>query len=178
MVYVILADGFEEIEAIEPIDIMRRAGIDVVTASLGDKTVTGSHNIPVTADITINEIDPESMDLLMLPGGAGHELLDASNEVHGLINYAVTNDIYISAICAAPSILGKKMILEGKNATCFPGFEKYLYGAEITTAKAVVDGKIITARGAGAASDFGFAMVELLKGKDTADELRKTMQYE
>lgn len=178
MVYVILADGFEEIEAIEPIDIMRRAGIEVVTASLGDKTVMGSHNIPVTADITINEINPESMDLLMLPGGAGHELLDASNEVHGLINYAVTNNIYISAICAAPSILGKKMILEGKNATCFPGFEKYLYGAEITTAKAVVDGKIITARGAGAASDFGFAMVELLKDKETADELRKTMQYE
>lgn len=178
MVYVILADGFEEIEAIEPIDIMRRAGIDVVTASLGDRVVTGSHNIPVTADITINEINPESMDLLMLPGGAGHELLDASNEVHGLINYAVTNNIYISAICAAPSILGKKMILEGKNATCFPGFEKHLYGAEITTAKAVVDGKIITARGAGAASDFGFAMVELLKGKETADELRKTMQYE
>lgn len=178
MVYVILADGFEEIEAIEPIDIMRRAGIDVVTASLGDRVVTGAHNIPVTADITINEIDPKSMDLLMLPGGAGHELLDASNEVHGLINYAVTNNIYISAICAAPSILGKKMILEGKNATCFPGFEKYLYGAEITTAKAVVDGKIITARGAGAASEFGFAMVELLKGKETADELRKTMQYE
>lgn len=178
MVYVILADGFEEIEAIEPIDIMRRAGIDVVTASLGDRVVTGSHNIPVTADITINEIDPKSMDLLMLPGGAGHELLDASNEVHGLINYAVTNNIYISAICAAPSILGKKMILEGKNATCFPGFEKYLYGAEITTAKAVADGKIITARGAGAASEFGFLMVELLKGKETADELRKTMQYE
>lgn len=178
MVYVILADGFEEVEAIEPIDIMRRAGIEVVTASLGDRVVTGSHNIPVTADITINEIEPENMDLLMLPGGAGHELLDASNEVHGLINYAVTNNIYISAICAAPSILGKKMILEGKNATCFPGFEKYLYGAEITTAKAVVDGKIITARGAGAASDFGFAMVEILKGKETADELRKTMQYE
>lgn len=178
MVYVILADGFEEIEAIEPIDIMRRAGIEVVTASLGDRVVTGSHNIPVTADITIGDINPESMDLLMLPGGAGHELLDASNEVHGLINYAVTNNVYISAICAAPSILGKKMILEGKNATCFPGFEKYLYGAEITTAKAVVDGKIITARGAGAASDFGFAMVELLKGRETADELRKTMQYE
>lgn len=178
MVYVILANGFEEVEAIEPIDIMRRAGIEVATASLGDRVVTGSHNIPVTADITIDEVNPENMDLLMLPGGAGHELLDASNEVHGLINYAVANNIYISAICAAPSILGKKMILEGKNATCFPGFEKYLYGAQITTAKAVVDGKIITARGAGAASEFGFAMVELLKGKEIADELRKTMQYE
>lgn len=178
MVYVILADGFEEVEAIEPIDIMRRAGIEVVTVSVGDRVVTGAHNIPVTADITINEINPENMDLLMLPGGAGHELLDASNEVHGLINYAVTNNIYISAICAAPSILGKKMILEGKRATCFPGFEKYLYGAEITADKTVVDGKIITARGAGAASEFGFAMVELLADKKTADDLRKTMQYE
>lgn len=178
MVYVILADGFEEIEAIEPIDIMRRAGIEVKTASIKDKVVTGAHNIPVTADIMINEIEPEKMDLLMLPGGAGHELLDASNEVHGLLNYAVTNGIYISAICAAPSIIGKKMMLNGKRATCFPGFEKYLYGAEICRDKAVVDGKFITARGAGAASDFGFAMVEILKDKQTADDLRKTMQYE
>lgn len=178
MVYVILADGFEEIEAIEPIDIMRRAGIEVKTAALQNKVVTGAHNIPVTADIAIDEIEPEKMDLLMLPGGAGHELLDASNDVHGLLNYALTNGIYIAAICASPSILGKKMMLEGKKATCFPGFEKYLYGAEIVSDSAVVDGKIITARGAGAAADFGFAIVELLKDKAAADALRKTMQYE
>lgn len=178
MVYVILADEFEEIEAIEPIDIMRRAGIEVKTAALKNKIVTGAHNIPVTADILIDEIEPEKMDLLMLPGGAGHELLDASNDVHKLLNYALTNGIYIAAICAAPSILGKKMMLEGKKATCFPSYEKYLYGAEVVTDKAVVDGKIITARGAGAASDFGFALVELLKGGETADKLRKTMQYE
>ncbi len=178
MIYVILADGFEEVEAIEPIDIMRRAGLEVKTAALKNKTVTGAHNIPVTADIMISEIEPEKMNLLMLPGGAGHELLDASNEVHGLLNYALTNGIYIAAICAAPSILGKKMMLEGKKATCFPGYEKYLYGAELVLDKAVVDGKFITARGAGAASDFGFAIVELLKDKQTADTLRKTMQYE
>lgn len=178
MIYVILADGFEEVEAIEPIDIMRRAGLEVTTASLKDRTVTGAHGIPVTADITIDEVNPEKMDLLMLPGGAGHELLDASNEVHGLLNYAFANGKYIAAICAAPSILGKKMMLEGKKATCFPGFEKYLYGAEIVSDKAVADGKIITARGAGAASDFGFVMVELLTDKETADSLRKTMQYE
>ena len=178
MVYVILADGFEEVEAIEPIDIMRRAGIEVKTVSIKDKVVVGAHDIPVTADIMINEIEPDKMDLLMLPGGAGHELLDASNEVHGLLNYAVTNGIYVSAICAAPSIIGKKMMLEGKRATCFPGFEKYLYGAEVCGDKVVVDGKFITARGAGAAGDFGFAMVEILKDKQTADSLRKTMQYE
>ncbi len=178
MIYVILADGFEEVEAIEPIDIMRRAGLEVKTAALKNKTVTGAHNIPVTADIMISEIEPEKMDLLMLPGGAGHELLDASNEVHGLLNYALTNGIYIAAICAAPSILGKKMMLEGKRATCFPGYEKYLYGADVVSDKAVVDGKFITARGAGAASDFGFAIVELLKDKQTTESLRKTMQYE
>lgn len=178
MVYVILADGFEEIETIEPIDIMRRAGLEVVTAALKSKTVTGAHNIPVIADIMINELDPEKMYLLLLPGGAGHELLDASNEVHALLNYALINNVYIAAICAAPSIIGKKMMLEGKKATCFPGYEKYLYGAKLVSDKAVIDGKFITARGAGAASDFGFAIVELLKDKKTADSLRKTMQYE
>ena len=113
----------------------------------------------------------------MLPGGAGHEILDASNAVHALISYAVAHGIYISAICAAPSILGKKLILEGKKATCFPGYEKYLYGADITGEKAVVDGKIITGKGAGAAADFGFAMLEILKGKETADKIKEIMQY-
>lgn len=177
MVYVMLADGFEEVEAIEPIDILKRGGVEVTTVGVKGKTVTGAHGIVVTADITINEVDADNMELLMLPGGAGHELLDASNEVHGLINHAIVKGIYISAICAAPSILGKKMILEGKKATCFPGYEKYLYGAEITGGKAVVDGKIITGKGAGAAADFGFAMLALLKDKETADRVKEIMQY-
>lgn len=177
MVYVLLADGFEEVEAIEPIDILRRGGIEVQTVGINGKTVTGAHGITVAADIEINDADMSKAELLMLPGGAGHELLDASNDVHGMINYALTNNIYISAICAAPSILGKKMILEGKKATCFPGYEKYLYDAEVVTDKVVVDGKIITGRGAGAAADFGFAMLAQLKGQDTADKIRETMQY-
>lgn len=177
MVYVMLADGFEEVEAIEPIDILKRGGVEVVTVGVNGKTVIGAHGIVVTADIEINEVDAEKMDLLMLPGGAGHELLDASNGVHGLLNYAVTNGIYISAICASPSILGKKMLLEGKKATCFPGFEKYLYGAEVVSDKAVVDGKIITGKGAGAAADFGFAMLAILKDQETADKIKEIMQY-
>ncbi len=177
MVYVLLADGFEEVEAIEPIDILRRGGVEVKTVGISGKVVTGAHGIPVTADIEANDADASNMELLMLPGGAGHELLDASDKVHELINYAVTNNLYISAICAAPSILGKKMILEGKKATCFPGYEKYLYGAEITDDKAVADGKIITGKGAGAASDFGFTMLSLLKGQETADKIREIMQY-
>ena len=178
MIYVMLADGFEEVETVTPIDILRRAGLDVTTVSIKNSTcVTGAHNIPIAADTTISQMNPDDMELLMLPGGMGHELLDASNEVHALINYALANDIYISAICAAPSILGKKMILQGKKATCFPGFEKYLFGAELLTDKVVTDGKIITARGAGAAAEFGFEMVSLLKDKETALSLAKTMQY-
>lgn len=177
MVYILLADGFEEIEVVTPLDIMRRAGIDVKTVSIAEKTVTGAHGIQITADILINEVNAAA-ELIMLPGGEGHERLDASNDVHALINYAVTHDLYIAAICAAPSIIGKKMLLDGKNATCYPGFEKFLYGAKISPDKAVVDGKIITGKGPGAASEFGFAIVEILKGKNTADSLKKAMQYE
>ncbi len=177
MVYVMLADGFEETEAIEPIDILKRGGVDVVTVGVKDKTVTGAHGITIITDIGIEEVDPENMELLMLPGGMGHEILDASNEVHGLINYAVANELYIAAICAAPSILGKKMLLEGKKATCFPGYEKYLYGADVVSDKAVVDGKFITAKGAGAAADFGFEMLTVLKNRETADKVKEIMQY-
>lgn len=177
MVYVLLADGFEEVEAIEPIDILTRGGVEVTTVGVTGKVVTGAHGIPVTADIEINEVTPDDMELLMLPGGAGHELLDASNEVHGLINYAVSNGLYISAICAAPSILGKKQLLDGKKATCFPGYEKYLYGADVTAEKAVVDGKIITGKGAGAAAEFGFTMLKILKDAETAKRIKEIMQY-
>lgn len=178
MVYALIADGFEEIELITPVDIMRRAGVEVVTASIDKKMVTGAHGIQIEADMLIHEAELEKAELIMLPGGGGYELLDASNEVHACINYAVANNLYIAAICAAPSILGKKMLLQGKNATCYPGFEKYLYGANLKPDKAVVDGKIITGKGPGAASEFGFALTEILKGKKIADELKKAMQYE
>ena len=179
MIYVLLADGFEEIEAIEPIDILRRCGIDVLTASvMGRKEVEGAHSINVVADMHAEDINPENMDLLFLPGGGkGHELLDASNTAHALINYAVANGKYIAAICAAPSILGRKQLLDGKKATCYPGFEKYLYGAECVSDKVVVDGKIITGKGAGAAAEFGFVIAELLKDISTADEIKAQMQY-
>ncbi len=179
MVYMVLADGFEEIEALEPLDILRRGGVEVKTVSIMDtKSVMGAHNIEVTADIMVGDIKLDEMDMVILPGGAGHELLDASNEVHALLNHAVAYNKYIAAICASPSILGKKQLLIGKRATCFPGFEKYCYDAIITGEKAVQDGLIITGKGAGAAADFGFLLLSILKDKSTADELRKTMQYE
>lgn len=178
MVYVFLADGFEEVEAIEPVDIMRRAGLDVLTVGLSDAPVTGSHGIEVKADIVIDEVDYDNIEAVVLPGGGlGHERLDASDSVHAVINYAAAHGKYICAICASPSILGRKQLLSGKRATCFPGFEKYLYGAEYVTDKAVVDGKIITARGAGAAAEFGFEIVAALKDREAADEVKRIMQY-
>ncbi|MCD8390535.1 MAG: DJ-1/PfpI family protein [Firmicutes bacterium] len=178
MVFVLLANGFEEAEAIVPIDIMRRAEIEVKTVSITKSLdVTGAHNISVKADMTITDVMPEDIDLLMLPGGAGHQLLDASNETHYLINEALIRGKYIAAICAAPSILGKKTMLDGKKATCFPGYEKYLYGAEVVADKVVRDGKIITAKGAGAAGDFGFEMVSVLKDRETADKIKEQMQF-
>jgi 4-methyl-5(b-hydroxyethyl)-thiazole monophosphate biosynthesis len=162
---------------------MRRAGIGVTTVSItNEKSVRGAHGMTIEADALISDIithgtAPSDTELLMLPGGEGHVLLDASNEAHALINDAVIRGGYIAAICAAPSILGKKQILSGKKATCYPGFEKYCYGAEMTGEKATVDGKIITGRGPGAAAEFGFAIVTLLKGEQTTAALKEAMQY-
>ncbi len=177
MIYVLLADGFEEIEALEPVDIMRRAGLLVKTVGVTDEYVAGAHNITVKADILIDDVDTSDMELLMLPGGAGYTNLEGSDRVQRLIRFAAENNIYISAICAAPSILGKLGLLKGRKATCFPSFEKYLEGAEVLCEKAVCDGKFITGKGAGAAADFAFLMVELLCGKAKAEDLRCMMQY-
>ncbi len=178
MVYVLLANGFEEIEAITPIDIMKRAGIEVKTVTITDDLyVMGAHDILVKADMKLTDVKKEDMDLLMLPGGGGHINLDESQNVHGLINYAYENNKYIAAICASPSIIGKMGLLKGKKATAFPGFEKFLLGADVVADKVVVDGKIITAKGAGASAEFGFSIVEKLLNREIACELKETMQY-
>ena len=177
MIYVLMADGFEEVEAIEPVDIMIRAGLNVVTVGVKSDIVKGAHNITIKTDILIDDVNKEDMELLMLPGGPGHTELDENEKVHELIDYAYQNDLYIAAICASPSILGKKGLLNGKKATCFPGFEQFLLGAEYSSDKAVCDGKFITGKGAGAAGEFGFKIVELLLNKETADDLKGKMQY-
>lgn len=177
MIYVLMVDGFEEIEAIEPIDIMRRAGLNVVTVGVNNQTVKGAHNITIKTDIMIDDVNTEDMELLMLPGGPGHTNLDESEKVHKLIDYAYDNNLYIAAICASPSIIGKKGLLNGKKATCFPGFEQFLLDAEIVRDKALCDGKIITGKGAGAAGDFGFLIVEKLIDKKSSDDLKGKMQY-
>lgn len=177
MVYVFLADGFEITEALAPVDILRRCGVEVKTVGVGGKTITSSHNIPVVADITDAEVVKENLEAVILPGGMPGTLnLEKSSVVQEYIDYAVENDLYVCAICAAPSILGHKNLLAGKKATCFPGFEDDLYGAELTGDFAVADGKFITGKGAGAALEVGLLIAEKLCGQEISEKTRKSMQ--
>ncbi len=178
MIYIFLSDGFEECEAIAPIDILRRADIDIKTVGIGSKAITGSHGITVVCDLTEDEITTENLEGIILPGGMlGTLNLEKSETVQKYIDFAFSNELIIGAICAAPSILGHKNILTGKKATCFTGFEKDLYGATVTNEPTACDGNIITAYGAGAAFDFGFLLLESLQGKEKSDSLKKQMRY-
>lgn len=172
MVYILLADGFEEIEALCPLDLLRRAGIDAKTVSVTEKrVVTGSHGIPVTADLTA-ENSLSDIEMLVLPGGMpGTTNLDKSQFCDGLLRAAVKNGAYIAAICAAPMVLGRRGLLEGREAVCFPGFEHELAGAKLSDRRVVRDGRIITGVGMGAALEFGLALVEVFCGKETAEHL-------
>ena len=178
MFYVFLADGFEETEAIAPIDILRRAGIHVCTVGVGGDVIRGSHNIYVTADINIDQFEiNEGVEGVILPGGMpGVKNLYAEERVLNAARYCFDNDLFVCAICAAPMILGKLGIVNGKKATCFPGFEGDLEGASVTGKHVTVDGKVITAKGAGCALEFGFAIVSEVKGKKAADNIAVSMQ--
>ena len=176
MVYLFLADGFEEVEALCPLDLLRRAGADVKTVGITGKQVTGSHNITVTADILPEEIvlDRE-LEMIILPGGMpGTTNLDASGAVHEAIRFAAERGITIGAICAAPMIIGKLGYLSGRSAICYPGFEKYLIGANISAKSVVVDENFITAKGMGVAAQFGLALVNVLFGADCVSALFKS----
>ncbi len=171
MIYMFLANGFEEVEALAPLDILRRAGLAVTTVGVGGEYITGSHNITVKADITDADFADGAPECVILPGGMpGTKNLDASAVVHKAIASASARGALICAICAAPMILGKLGLLRGKNATCFPGFEDYLDGANIG-GRAVRDGNIITGIGMGAAVEFGLEIVAALKDRETADKL-------
>lgn len=171
MIYMFLAPGFEEIEALLPLDLMRRAGLDVTTVGVGGIDITGSHGITVKADITDSDLADNAPECVILPGGMpGTTNLDASPVVHKALDDALENNALICAICAAPMILGKRGMLKGKKATCFPGFEKYLEGATVC-GRAVRDGQVITGIGMGAALEFGIEIVAALKGREEADKL-------
>lgn len=178
MVYCFLADGFEETEAIAPIDMLRRAGVTVKTVGVGKSVVTSSHSIPVTSDLADSELRlDEELEGIILPGGMPGTLnLDASEVVHSAIDFALENGKLICAICAAPSILGRKGLLFGKKAIAFPGFEKELEGAIISAEPVVRDGNFITAKGAGVAVDFGLEIVAALVSRAKSDEIRSSIQ--
>lgn len=177
MVYMFLANGFEEIEALYTLDVLRRAGVDIKTVGISSKTATGSHNIPVICDITPQELPfTTDFDMIILPGGMpGSTNLDESECVDKYIALARENDKLICAICAAPFILGKRGLLKGKRATCFPGFERYLEGAEMVDAGVVRDGNIITGRAMGSAHEFALTVLEALKGESAAQEMKKAI---
>ena len=179
MVYVFLADGFEEIEALTPVDLLRRAGVEAVTVSIyeGRKTVTGARKITVCADITIDEAVPDKADVIVLPGGMpGTVNLLECSKLMTLVDAQNANGKRIAAICAAPArILGAKGLLKGKKATCYPGLEEYLEGATPVTDSVVTDGNITTSRGLGTAVDFACELIRLLCGADKADEIRKSV---
>ena len=178
MFYCFLADGFEELEAIGAVDMLIRAGIEVKLVGVTGKTVTGSHNICILSDCgTEDVLLNDNLEGIMLPGGMPGTLnLESSEDVQKIINFAAENDKIISAICAAPIILGHKGLLKNKNAISFPGFEKELYGATISENHVVRDGNYITAKGAGVAIDFGLEIVSAIKGEKTACEIRRTIQ--
>ena len=204
MIVMFLAPGFEEVEALAPLDLLRRAGLEVVTVAVreaktnqlidrlgrlgvsatnlwdDDRTVTGSHGIPVTADVTEaalpGRLARASLEAVILPGGMpGTTNLDASPVVEKTLELAAAKDAFLCAICAAPLVLGKRGYLNGKRATCFPGFEEYLTGATVG-GKVIRDGKIITAAGMGVAQEFGLEMISALVSPEKAGEIRAAIQ--
>jgi 4-methyl-5(b-hydroxyethyl)-thiazole monophosphate biosynthesis len=165
MIYMFLADGFEEIEALCPLDLIRRAGIEIKTVGVGSEFITGAHGITVRADLTDNEFEYDNVDMIFLPGGMHGTLnLAKSDTVVNAVKKADESGAYIAAICAAPSILGDMGLLRGKEAICYPGFEDRLTGATVPDLKVVLDGKILTAKGMGAALEMGLKIVELYRG--------------
>lgn len=177
MVYVFLANGFEEIEAVATIDVLRRAGLHVVTVGIGGKEIVGSHDIRVLADCEEQDVNMQKARAVVLPGGMPGTLhLEASETVQNALDFAVEHQLLIAAICAAPSILGHKNILNGKQAIAYPGFEKELTGAIISEKPVIKDGNVITAKGAGVAIAFGLEIAAVLTSEEKANLVKEAMQ--
>jgi len=177
--YVFLAEGFEEIEALTPVDILRRGGVDVTTLSVtGQRAVTSSHQVTVLADALMEEADLESADLLVLPGGMpGSAHLNAHEALReALIRHAAAGKV-IGAICAAPMVLGSLGLLRGRRATCSPGFEEWLEGATCTGELVTTDGPFITGKGPGAAMPFAYTLLSLFVPEEEVRTLQGKMQF-
>lgn len=178
-VYVFFADGFEEIEGLTVVDLLRRADVETVMVSImSDKTVMGAHHIPIIADGLFEDYNYSDGDMLVLPGGMpGTNNLMAHEGLRDELFVYRDSNKYMAAICAAPSVLGMNEMLRGKKATCYPGFEDKLLGAEVTSMGVVTDGNIITGKGMGTAIDFAAAIIEVLCGEETAQKVLKAIQY-
>ena len=173
MVYVLLGTGFEEMEALTPVDLMRRAGIEVVTVGINGKTVYGSHKIGVVADVELGEMDLTAMDMIVLPGGLGGVAsIRACQAALDAVRFAWDNGKFVAAICAGPTVLADLGITDGKNATCYPGCEGGMGSAIMAKDKAfVADGNLITGTSAGCAVKFALALVAALRGFDAAQKV-------
>lgn len=173
MVYILLGTGFEEVEAITPLDLLRRAGVEVMTVGLNGKTVYGGHNIGIEADIEIGEMDLTTMDMIVLPGGLGGVAsIRASQEAMDAVRFAWQNGKFVAAICAGPTVLADLKITDSKKVTCYPGCESGMGNANVLPdIPCMQDGNVITGTSAGCAIPFGLALVEALKGKDTAKSI-------
>lgn len=178
-IYTFLANGFEEVEALAPIDVCRRAGLEVVTVSINDTDVVeGAHGVKIIADTLFSDNNYADADLLFLPGGMpGASNLDAHEGLRNTILAHNKADKPLAAICAAPLVYGNLGLAEGKNMTCYPGFEKYLTGANYTASLVEVDGKMLTGKGPAAALSLGYAIVEYFCGIEVADALRAGMMF-
>ncbi len=175
MVYLLLGTGFEETEAIAPLDLLRRAGIRVQTVGINGTTVVGGHGIGIAADITLSEMDLTALDMIILPGGLGGVAsVRASKGAMDALQFAWNNGKFVAAICAGPTVLADLGIVDGKNATCYPGCEEGMGNANmVENAACVRDGRLITGTSAGCAIAFGLALVEALTDKETADRIKE-----
>ena len=172
MVYMLLGTGFEETEAIAPLDLLRRAGVEIQTVGLNGKVIYGSHNIGVEADIEVHQMDLTQMEMIILPGGLGGVAsIRACQSAMNAVRYAYEHDKYTAAICAGPTVLADLDIPNGKNATCYPGCEGQMGSANMVCSAAVTDGKLITGTSAGCAIPFGLALIAALKGQAEADRI-------
>ena len=176
MIVVLLANGFEEIEALTPIDVLRRAGLDVQSCGLNGKRIKGSHGIFVEADLLPEEVNLDEVTMAIFPGGMpGATNINAHSFTDKLIEATVKNGGRLAAICAAPLVLGRRGLIDGKRATCYPGFEGELTGALVTGEGVVTDGNITTAKGMGVALEFAKELVKVTLGEEKAREISQAI---
>lgn len=178
MIYIFLANGFEEVEALATVDVLRRASLDVAMIGVGSDVITGAHGISVVCDAVDRDVEPDNrLEAVILPGGMPGTLnLERSERVNEFIDFASDNGKLICAICAAPSILGHKGLLNGRKAVCFPGFESELEGATVAASFVVDDGNIITAKGMGSAVKFGVAIGARFAGEAKMKKIEESLQ--